>query len=312
MRTRRGRVAALMFLGLVAAGWVGCGRPALMVGDAVVRPDGTAVLTAYLMRMSVAGIHGPVPDESIRFYLDDQPVGEAVTGKRGLASVVCAVREAGMRRITAQASLGDEGVAGRGELFRWKPDRTVVIVDIDGTICRTDYEDVVFDGEDDESKPVPMSRRVLMALAEDCNIGYLTVRPQFLLDKTRQWLAAKGYPRGPVFVAPSARKVLERRRYKTEALRRLRHDWPNVLIGIGNTDSDAYAYGANEMLTVIVGREPDDDFGRHAFVFGDWEAAGGFWAANRALFASPNRLARVIREGGPVRIPLGRFVPRGD
>ena len=75
----------------------------------------------------------------------------------------------------------------------------------------------------------------------------------------------------------------------------LRRRWPNLLIGIGNSFHDAEAYGANQMLTVIVNPSARSAYGPHAFVFRDWTTADRFFAANRAVLTRPETLLRAIR-----------------
>jgi len=290
----------------------GCGRPMLIVDDALVRPDGSTVLTARLLRMSVASMHEARPDETVQFFLDGRSVGQARTDEEGLAGVACKVPDGTTPHIKAVTISEKTRLEAEADLFRWPADRTVIVVDIDGTISRTDYKEVLLGYQDDGSEPMRHSARTLRRWTEDYTIAYLTARPRILLDKTRQWLETHGYPRGVVLVAPRTRQLLRQRRYKTQMLHTLRRHWPNVRIGIGNTGSDAHAYGANDMLSVVVAPEPDDDFGYHSIQLRNWEAMSRLFAANHDLFTDPTRLEHAIESGGQVVLPLTRYVPGDD
>ena len=124
---------------------------------------------------------------------------------------------------------------------------------------------------------------------------YLTGRPRSLLDRTRQWLEENEYPAGPVITAPSLRQAMHARTFKLHALHALRENWPNMLIGIGDRPSDAAAYGASEMLTLITSPKRDTEYGVHAIMLRNWKTIGRFFEANRATLADPQRLREVIK-----------------
>jgi hypothetical protein len=85
---------------------------------------------------------------------------------------------------------------------------------------------------------------------------------------------------------------------------------PNVLIGIGNTNIDAEAYGSNDTLTVIIDPEDEREYGAHAIAFRDWRSILRLFDLNRATLENPASLAEAIRNEEPLAI--WRFPsPRG-
>jgi hypothetical protein len=170
----------------------------------------------------------------------------------------------------------------------------IIAVDIDHTIARTDYKDLLRMNSADESEPVEQSAETLNMLARDFHIVYLTGRPRFLIDKTRVWLRERGYPAGPVITSVRVRDMANPGAFKMRKLSVLRKSWPNLLIGIGNRAADAEAYGANDMLSVVVPSNPGVSAGLHAVVLLNWKAVDAFFAANREVLADAARLKEAI------------------
>jgi hypothetical protein len=144
-------------------------------------------------------------------------------------------------------------------------------------------------------------------LARDFEIVYLTARPQFLADKTRVWLAAHGFPDGPLLTAPSWRATLRQERYKRRALARLREQLPNLLIGVGDKMRDVRAYLANHMLAIhidVQGEASSSD--SRAITVRDWNDIRRLFEANRALLVTPQRLRQLL-EGEQVANALAPF-----
>jgi hypothetical protein len=79
---------------------------------------------------------------------------------------------------------------------------------------------------------------------------------------------------------------------------------PNVLIGIGNTNIDAEAYGSNDTLTVIIDPEDEREYGAHAIAFRDWRSILRLFDLNRATLENPASLAEAIRNEEPLAIPI--------
>jgi len=280
----------------------GCLKPVLTANDVVVRPDGTVKLVAFLENATLPGVYNSIRRQRIIFSAGDAVLGKARSGEEGRAMLNCRLSDQAAN-YTARAAFLFFQLENQGRVFRWTADRTIIVVDIDDTICDTDTEEVIFQKRDLESSPIYRSQPTLARLAKYFPIAYLTARPEFLFTKTVRWLDDHQFPPGPVFVAPSLGRMIRQTKYKTDALRQLRADWPNIRIGIGDSLVDARAYGDNQMLTLIVAEKPDEDLGRQAIVLRDWEALDAFFLHNTDLLADPKRLGETLDRGGSFTVP---------
>lgn len=276
----------------------------------MVQPDGAGRLAASLERPTVLGIPKDIEEHPVRFRLDDEPIAyggstrkaaETNTDEEGRAVLNGVKIPPSAQRVRADATVDGKTVVGEGRVFRFRPGRVIVVVDIDDTISRTDFDDVIFDETDEDSRPLADAPRVLRTIADDFHVVYLTARPVFLLDKTRGWLRRNEFPDGPVLVSHRKRDLIRQGAYKRRALKRLRETWPAMLVGIGDRKGDAEAYGANGMLTLILNPGEDDDFGGHALRMANWRAIEALFKVNRGLLMSPEHLRDVIAGRQPLR-----------
>jgi hypothetical protein len=288
---------------------IGCGRGVLSVNDAVMLDDEKVRLTAYVERERGPILRGDVEDIDVAFLVDDVLIDKDNTDDDGRASVKVKARKlAGHTHFEARATLpSGRKIRSRGRIFVWEKGRTIVAVDIDGTISETEYGDLVFEEEDNESEAVKRSQRALAVLADDFHIVYVTARPRSLMKKTRTWLAAEGFPSGPVVMAARLRDTIRQAHFKRRLLKDLRDDWPNLLIGIGDRQTDSEAYGATGMLTIIVDLDPENLYGRHAVVLSDWKMLDRFFAANRDVLENPKALRDALKGKTMLRRPVLRW-----
>jgi len=286
-------------LGLVAgvaiAAFGGCGPAVLSVSDAIGSPGGPVRLTAFVYRDTIRGVGDEVEGVSVRFHVDGKPVGSARTDDDGWASVQWALPVGGASRFEATATVDGRTIQAGGTIYTWDKDRIILAVDVDGTLAETDYDDLILDRRDVESQPLPHAQQALEKLSADFHILYLTARPHYYVEKTRRWLRDYGFGTGPVFTAPRLRDTIRHARFKRRMLATLRRDWPNLLVGIGNKAADAQAYGASGMLSLIVRRVPDEDFGPHAIGLQDWPSVLRFFDANAEVLRDPRKLTRATR-----------------
>jgi len=281
--------------GVAIAAFGGCGPAVLSVSDAIVSPGEPVRLTAFVYRDTIRGVGQDIEGVQVRFNVDGRPAGSARTDDDGWASVQWALPVGGASRFEATATVDDRTIQAGGAIYTWDKDRIMLAVDVDGTLAETDYEDLILDRRDIESQPLPHAQQTLEKLSADFQVLYLTARPQYYIEKTRRWLRDCGFPNRPVFTAPRLRDTIRHARFKRRMLATLRRDWPNLLIGIGNKAADAQAYGASGMLSLIVRRVPDKDFGPHAIVLADWSAVSRFFDANAGALRDPDELTRAIR-----------------
>ena len=284
--------------------------PILSVDDAVVMPGEKTHLVAYVEREPVLGLRKDVEDVTVRFFVGGNEVGHDKTDDDGRASIRCELRS-GTARYEARAVVGRRKLLAEGDVFAWDGDRVIIAVDVDDTIARTDYTDLIFDEDEDEIDPLKRSSKTLDTLAADYHIVYLTARPRFLLHKTRVWLREEDFPTGPVITAKGLRQSVRQERFKRKQLKVLRKRWPKLLIGIGNSTSDAEAYGACGLLSIMLEQEDGkEDFGRHSIVLRKWKTVARFFEANRATLADADKLKEAIKGKRMLLQPVRRWDDR--
>lgn len=278
----------------------------LSVDDAVVLPGKKTRLAAYVERDAVLGMRNDLVKVPVRFCIDDQEVGNDKTDDDGRASIKSRVSPQATS-YEAAAQHGRQEFRATGRVFAWDPQRVVIAVDLDQTIERTEYKALLLDSKADDSDPLKRSVAALRGLGPDFHIVYLTGRPRFLLEKTRAWLRERGFPEGPVVTAKGVREMFSPGSFKERKLEGLRGDWPHLLIGIGDKASDANAYGANDMLSLIVSTEHDRSFPPHALVFRDWKELGRFFAANRDTLREPRALREAIDGKRMLQLTVSKY-----
>ncbi len=160
-------------------------------------------------------------------------------------------------------------------LFVLDPARPVAVVDIDGTISDLPDWQVPFVGH---RAPTFAGAPALMAdLARRFQIVYLTARDDLFDEGTRAFLARHGFPDGPIVYNDLGLRTPEERgqldphahgEFKLGQLQALRARGVAVTIGIGNAETDAFAYEQaglpSYILTTKAGAGPSFRFKRYA------------------------------------------------
>jgi len=288
---------ALCLTGLgLAAG--GCGRPILSVNDTMVADGDREVrLVAFVEREGLLGLRPAIENKHVAFTVDGRSPTTAITDACGRAVAECPVSPGGrVRRIEARTEVEARPLEADGRVFRWRRDRTIVSIDVDDTISKTEYESLLLDSKDSESDPLSGSRKALASIAEDFQLVYLTARPNGLHEKTRRWLEEHHFPPGPIVVSPRTIDVFSQEDFRRRTLADLRQCWPNLLIGIGDRTADARAHAANGMMSVLIRSDrPLESLPPNTLVFRKWRHARKFFESYRRELADPKRLTELIR-----------------
>jgi hypothetical protein len=279
----------------------GCVPAILSVDDSVAVDSKPVTLVAYAERAQMLGLRSDIEHVTVSFLVDGKEIRRADTGDGGRAVVELPLPRQGISSFGVRAILDGRERQTTGTIFTWRENRPILAIDIDNTICRTEYEDLIFKTQDVESSPIPGSRETLTDLSRDFYIAYVTARPRIYVEKTRWWLNNNGFPAGPVVTTPRLRDMIKYKTLKRKMLANLRQRWPNLLIGIGNNRHDADAYAANGMLALIVHPTGKHAYGLHAIVLGDWTAIGRFFDLNHEVFVNPEELAKTARGEIPIR-----------
>jgi hypothetical protein len=231
---------------------------------------------------------------SVAFLVDGRKIGENTADDEGCVAVMTDSLEGTPVTFVARAQIGDKTLEATGRVFHWQRGRVIIAVDIDHTISQTNYRKLVLKERVDISPPIAGARETLDDLAKDYYILYLTARPRFLIEKTRDWLAHYNFPPGPVVAAPRVRDAMRQLQFKQKKLHELRLRWPALLIGVGNHASDIEAYASSRMLPVIVYNGGEEKHYSDAVVLQDWQSVHQFFDANTQTLTSPAKLEKVI------------------
>lgn len=296
------------FLVVTAALLAGCQQTMLTVSDAFCTPDQKTALEARLERTARGGMAG-ITGTSIVFYVHEQRLGESVTDDMGVARLACEL-PADATHFRAEARHAGDTLKGEGLVFRFPPGRPVIVCDIDGTVSMTHYRELVFDEHDLASRPFENAASVLTKLNERFGLVYLTARPGFLLEKSKRWLDANGFPRAPVITTPSLAESLGVQKFKAQRIAHLKRVLGRVGIGIGNADTDSEAYAMQHLLTIIIDSEDDNRFRAHAVVLRDWKMVEAFFDANHEILEDYDRLQAALDGEEFIRRPILHYRPK--
>lgn len=273
----------------------GCKSPSLSVDDTVMIDGSPSPIRVCAQRHGLWNLGRRIAGVEVAVSADGREIARGRTDAAGYYEALLQL-PAGAEHFEAHALMGGQPLHAAGRVFQW-PERTIVVVDIDNTICRTDIDGLYeFADRDVRSQPLPDAVETFALLGERFNILYLTLRQRELLDKSRRWLSEHGFPAGPVFTADTLAHFIRQRTYKREAIRSAQRAMPHVLIGIGNRKADSDAYRQCGMLSIVLaGRDPAAD-PTDALVFRDWKAIAAFFDANRQTLEDPLRLQRALAQ----------------
>ena len=168
--------------------------------------------------------------------------------------------------------------------------RSMIAVDIDETISQTDYSAVLWGVGKDKSKPLPHAQAALQRLSKRFDILYVTARPRSIRSKTQQWLDRYDFPKGRLVTSAKLNEFVFQSNYKRSVLGRLRREYPNLVIGIGDKASDAKAYRGARMLPIVVHPWPTHKYRTDDVVLQNWQAVLDYFGANMAFLSNPQQM----------------------
>lgn len=289
---------------LACSGVPSCNRPTLIVENSLIRDNQDTALVGYVHRKPMFPFLQDVKGVSVEFAMDRRDLGRTQTDSDGKAELSAALPETGDTVIGARAKIDQQDLAASAKAFRWRPERVILVVDIDHTISRSDVGNWLFKIREQTLCPVEGSMEALTTLAERFEILYLTARPRGTLEATRKWLQENGFPQGPVFTAPDVSAGLRATSFKQNMIAGLQKDWPNILIGIGDRASDAQAYGNCGMLTILVRPAAGESGDGHAILMPSWYSLSRFFDANQKDLADDVALRDVLAGRKMLSLPL--------
>jgi hypothetical protein len=190
-----------------------------------------------------------------------EPLGVAITTGDGEHATIEGVADPGGRvyfPVPADKRLGPGRhrarfvVAGDGSateaFIEVRPAGTpIAVVDVDGTLTTSEAAEfgALLTGQLPAAQP-DAARALALLPASGQRVLYLTARPEWLTERTREFLASAGFPAGIVETTTGGSGALgaDATKFKTEALTRIAGKGFPLDLAIGNTESDAEAYAA--------------------------------------------------------------------
>lgn len=264
---------------------VALGSPGHSMQD-VLAVEGTAIAVAG--KFAYGTVSKDLEDESVRVHLDDcsgwRALGDFTTDSDGRILVaVPDVLPVGLYDVRLEV-LGDASVAP-GRLWILPAGTRLAVSDIDGTLTTSDGElaqdlladffSPIYTGEY-EPVAYPAAAELTHALVDrGFVLVYLTGRPYWLTDRTREWLAAGGFAAGALHTTDSNAEALpidaSVGAFKLAFLRRLAEQGFVLDEAYGNATTDIYAYAGAALpptRTFVIG--PHGGEGATQAVVGSW------------------------------------------
>jgi len=194
----------------------------------------------------------PQANYLVTFYFDGKPAGQARTDENGIAEIAFVPEEPGLFNFEARLEAQEIGLekppAATVLVCCPEKNRELMVVDLDKTLVASGFSTVLLG----DPMPVPDSVRILNKFAQRFTLIYLTHRPDLFAASSKDWLRKHGYPPGPLLLSSLSSFFEGSEKYKTGRLSRLKKEFPNLTLGIGDKFSDARAYAANGMAAYLI------------------------------------------------------------
>ena len=196
-----------------------------------------------------------VKGRKVRFSLGKELLGTVATGAEGLAEFYFSPLEHQDYYIRLELEDSEDFPTPPAALLVGsRPKRApTIILDIDGTLADASIWEVPFRA----NRNIPAlagAAEVVWALARKYSLLYLTGRDDFFLQKTKEWLDLRGFPRAPIFFWDPEMRLATPAGYKMHTIALLKRKWPNLVFGIGDRPSDAEAYLSSGLGAYLIGR----------------------------------------------------------
>jgi hypothetical protein len=247
-------------------------------------------------KFAYGGASKDLEDEQVVLYLAPEgscagrEVARAITNDDGRATFALPALPAGIHRFWL--GVPGDGSMAAGAVHVITPGRKAVLFDIDGTLTANDgelIEDLAGGGPPDMMTDAPKVARHWAA--RGYQVLYVSGRVYFLRASTLAWLAARGFPAGPVITTESLGEAMPTTggvgEFKTRILTGLKKKGLEIIRAYGNADTDVCAYAR-------AGIDP-----AQSFMVGPPGRACAGYPATRAL----NSYTDHLRELGSEAVP---------
>lgn len=239
-------------------------KPFHMVQDAIVLEGKTATLVGKFDYDII--LHKDLEGEKVHTYLYSQGmtqweyIGATITNRDGRVYVPIADRPVGeyMVKMVVEGDLS----SATGYLNVVEPNRKTILFDIDGTLTLNDFEGVGdYFGSKVAAAHAYATEVVKAYTAKNYQIIYLTGRPYWVTEDTRQWFKIKNIIPRHLHTNPSSGGLLslDTENYKTDYIHYLINDARlDIVRAYGNAATDINAYaraGLPAQDTYIIGSQ---------------------------------------------------------
>ncbi len=249
------------------------GEPRHVGVDQLSAPGESTKLRA---KFSYGAVRKDLEDETVVFFTRTEPacsyteVGRSETNDEGWAEVELKSAPLGTHEILAVVAA--DGSRALAKLYTIAPKTKAVVFDVDATLTTSDAEvfEEVLAGKIPDMRPD--ADKVVNAYAKaGYFIVYLTGRPTALRQKSKDWLAAKGFPDSFLRVTDHVREAMPTedgvQKFKQRALDKMKSQGLEFVQAYGNAPTDICAYshaGIPVEKTFILGRHAGEGCGQSA------------------------------------------------
>ena len=249
------------------------GEPRHVGVDQLSNPGESTKLRA---KFSYGAVRKDLEDETVVFFTRSEPacsyteVGRTETNDEGWAEVELKSAPLGIHEVLAVVAA--DGSRAQATLFTIAPKTKAVVFDVDATLTTSDAEvfEEVLAGKIPDMRPD--ADKVVNAYAKaGFFVVYLTGRPTALRQKSKDWLAAKGFPESFLRVTDHVREAMPTedgvQKFKQRALDTMKAQGLDFVQAYGNAPTDICAYahaGIPAEKTFILGRHGGEGCGQSA------------------------------------------------
>ena len=200
----------------------------------------------------------------VKFYLglNGELLNSVLTNSDGIAKVKFFATQPGRFVIVGEIEDGESSHSPiKVPVYVLEPTDRVIVSDIDGTL--SDLPDYLIPVKSADAPTFPDAPEVLNWISQCAHVIYLTNRDQFLYSATKQFLANREFPIGPLLMNrytkwgdfPFEKDPMRAALFKRDLLLSLKDRGIEVELGLGDRNSDAWAYNNSGVESFI--RESD-------------------------------------------------------
>lgn len=187
----------------------------------------------------------------VKFYLglNGELLNSVLTNGDGIAKVNFLATQTGRFLIIGEIEDAESSYRPiEIPVFVFEPTERVIVSDIDGTL--SNLPEYLIPIKSADAPTFPDAPEVLNWISKCAHVIYLTNRDQFLYSATKQFLTLREFPIGPLLMNrytewedfPIEKDPMRAALFKRDVLLSLKDKGLTVELGLGDKNSDAWAY----------------------------------------------------------------------